>query len=29
MMIMEIEDGLMVKNRDYWDWATFWNAVND
>ncbi len=29
LSIMEIEDGLIVKNRDYWDWATFWNAVND
>ena len=25
--IMEIENGLIIKNRDYWDWKTFYNAV--
>jgi steroid delta-isomerase-like uncharacterized protein len=25
--IMEIEDGLIIKSRDYWNWETFYNAV--
>lgn len=27
LTIMEIENGLIIKNRDYWDWETFHNAV--
>jgi ketosteroid isomerase-like protein len=27
--IMEIEDGLIIRNRDYWDWDTFHSAVSD
>ncbi len=26
--IMEIEDGLIVRIRDYWDWQTFHSAVS-
>ena len=27
LTIMEIENGMIIKNRDYWDWETFYNAV--
>ena len=29
LSIMEIEDGLIIKNRDYWDVETFIKAVSD
>ena len=29
LSIMEIENGLIVKNRDYWDWETFYKAVSN
>ena len=27
LTIMEIENGMIIRNRDYWDWETFYNAV--
>jgi steroid delta-isomerase-like uncharacterized protein len=29
LSIMEIEDGLIVKNRDYWDWESFFKQVSE
>ena len=27
--VMKIQDGLIVENRDYWDWETFHGAVSE